>query len=275
MKPDGSIDKFKARLVAKGFKQKADLDFFDTFSPVTRIISIRLLIAIAAIFYLKINQMDVKTAFLNGDLEEEIYMDQPEGFVEPGKENKACRLTKSLYDLKQAPKQWHEKFDACMIENGYKSNECDKCIYSKSWNNLHVIISLYVDDMLIFDSNMHVINETKNMLKSHFDMKDLGVANFILFMKITKTCNGIFLDQLHYVEKILRKYNFHDHKSVATPFDSSVHLFSVNNDDEIFNQKDYASIIDSLRYATNCTRPDIAYAVGVLSRFTSKPSKDH
>ena len=100
MKPDGSIDKFKARLVAKGFKQKSDLDFFDIFSPVTRIISIRLLIAIAAIFYLKIHQMDVKTAFLNGDLKEEIYMDQPEGFVESGQENKVCKLTKSLYGLK-------------------------------------------------------------------------------------------------------------------------------------------------------------------------------
>ena len=103
LKPDGSIDKFKARLVAKGFKQKIDLDFFDTFSPVTKITSIRLLIAIAAIFYLKIHQMDVKTAFLNEDLEEEIYIDQPEGFVEPGPESKVCKLTKSLYGLKQAP----------------------------------------------------------------------------------------------------------------------------------------------------------------------------
>ena len=104
MKPDGSIDTFKARIVVKDFKQKADLDFFDTFSPVTRITSIRLLIAIAAIFYLKIHQMDVKTTFLNEDLEEEIYMDQPEGFVEPAQESKECKLTKSLYGLKQAPK---------------------------------------------------------------------------------------------------------------------------------------------------------------------------
>ena len=180
LKTDGSIDKFKARLVAKGFKKKAYLNFFDTFSPVTRITYIRLLIAIATIFYLKIHQMDVKIVFLNWDLEEEIHMDQTEGFVELGQESKVCKLTKSLYDLKQAPKQWHEKFDSCMIENDYKSNECDKCIYSKSWNNLNVIISFYLDDMLIFGSNLHVINETKNMLKSHFDMKDLSEANFIL-----------------------------------------------------------------------------------------------
>ena len=104
MKLYASIDKFKARLVAKGFKQKADLDFFDTFSPVTRITFIRLLIAIAAIFYLKIHQMDVKIAFLNRDLEKEIYIDQPKGFVEPGQESKVCKLNKSLYGLKQAPK---------------------------------------------------------------------------------------------------------------------------------------------------------------------------
>ena len=166
LKPDGSVDKFKDRLVAKSFKQKDDLDFFDTFSLVTRITSIRLLIAIVAIVYLKIYQMDVKTVFLNGDLEEEIYIDQPKGFVEPGQESKVCKLSKSLYGLKQAPKQWHEKFDSYMIESDYKSNEYDKCIYSKSWNNLHVIISLYVDDMLIFGSNMHVINETKICLKA-------------------------------------------------------------------------------------------------------------
>ena len=129
--------------------------------------------------------------------------------------------------------------------------------------------------MLVFGSNMHVTNETKNMLKSHFDMKDIGEANYILSMKITKVCDRIFLDQSHYAKKILRKYNFHDHKSVATPFDSSVHLFPMNNDDDIFNQKDYASIIGSLHYATDCTRPAIAYVVGMLSRFTSKASKDH
>ena len=162
-----------------------------------------------------------------------------------------------------------------MIENGYKSNECDKCIYYKTWENSHVIISLYVDDLLILGSNLHVINEIENILRSHFDMKDLGETNFILGMKITKTCDGIYLKQSHYIEKILKKYNYHNCKHVVTPFDSSVHLFPINNDNDIVNQKEYASIIGSLRYATDCTRLDIAYAVGVLSRFISKPSRDH
>ena len=106
--------------------------------------------------------MDVKTAFLNGDLDEEIYMDQPEGFVEFGQESKVCKLTKFLYDLKQAPKNWHKKCDSYMIENDYKSNECDKCIYYKTWENSYVIISFHVDDLLIFGSNFHVMKEKKN-----------------------------------------------------------------------------------------------------------------
>ena len=128
MNPDGTIEKYKARLVVKGYKQKEGLYYFDTYSPVTRITSIRMLIALAAVHDLKIHQMDVKTAFLNGELEEDIYMEQPEGFIVPGKEKKVCRLVKSLYGLKQAPKQWHAKFDQTMLANGFKINECDKCV---------------------------------------------------------------------------------------------------------------------------------------------------
>ena len=275
LKPDGSIEKFKARLVAKGFKQKEDIDFFDTFSPVTKVTSIRLLIAIAAIHNLMIHQMDVKTAFLNGDLEEEIYMDQPEGFTMPGNEHKVCKLLKSLYGLKQAPRQWHEKFDQCLLSNGFKTNESDKCIYYKTFDDAHVIICLYVDDLLIFGPNMDIINAAKMLLKNNFDMKDLGEANVILGMKISRTSNGIFVDQSHYIEKILKKYNYFDCKPASIPFDSNVHLFPTKDENDIYNQKEYASIIGSLRYATDCTRLDIAYAVGVLARFTSKPNFEH
>ena len=132
MKTDGSINKYKARLVAKGYKQKEGLDYFDTYSPVTRITSIRMLIAIAALHNLEIHQMDVKTAFLNGDLNEEIYMDQPEGFISLGQEKKVCRLVKSLYGLKQSPKQWLDKFDKVMMSNGFIINECDKCVMLKT-----------------------------------------------------------------------------------------------------------------------------------------------
>ncbi|XP_059315631.1 uncharacterized mitochondrial protein AtMg00810-like [Lycium ferocissimum] len=115
----------------------------------------------------------------------------------------------------------------------------------------------------IWDNRRNVIGETKNILRSHFDMKDLGEGNFILGIKITKTCDGIFLDQSHYVEKILKKYNFLDCKHVVTPFDSSVHLFPVQSENDVINQNEYASLIGSLRYVTDCTRLDIACAVGI------------
>jgi transposase InsO family protein len=193
MKADGSIDKYKARLVVKGYKQKEGVDYFDTYSPVTRITSIRMLIAIAALYNLEIHQMDVKTAFLNGELDEEIYMEQPEGFIVPGKEKKVCRLVKSLYGLKQTPKQWHEKFDNAMMSNGFRINECDKCVYVKNTTSGYVIVCLYVDDMLIMGSNNDIIKATKRMLNSKFDMKDLGVADVILGIKITRTSDGLVL----------------------------------------------------------------------------------
>ena len=203
LKPDGTIDKFKARLVAKGYKQKHNVDYFDTYSLVTRIASIRILFAIASIYKLVVYQMDVKTAFLNGDLEEEIYMEQPDGYVVLGQEHKVCKLVKSLYGLKQAPKQWHEKFDNVMLTHGYVINGANKCIYSKFINNECVIICLYVDDLLIFGTSLDVVHNAKHFLASNFDMKDLGKANIILGNKILRDNDCITLSQSHYVEKIL------------------------------------------------------------------------
>ena len=224
MKTDGSIDKYKARLVAKGYKQKEGLDYFDTYSLVTRITSILMLIAIAALHNLEIHQMDVKTAFLNGDLNEEIDMDQPEGFISLGKEKKVCRLIKSLYGLKQTLKQWHEKFDKVMMSNDFTINECDKCVYVKDTNNGYVIVCLYVDDMLIFCSNNYIITTTKKMLFSKFNMKDLGVADVILGIKISRTSGGLILSQSHYIEKLLDKFDKDESNIARTPVDINLHL---------------------------------------------------
>lgn len=273
LKPDGSIDKFKARLVAKGYKQKEGVDFFDTYSPVTRITSIRMLVAIASLYNLIIHQMDVKTAFLYGDLEEEIYMDQPEGFVVEGLDDKVCRLKKSLYGLKQAPKQWHEKFDTALTSNGYVINEADKCIYSKFVGDSGVIICLYVDDMLIMGTSLDVINKTKQFLKKHFEMKDLGVADVILGIKIVTHSEGITLTQSHYVEKVLKKFNQYNCIPAKTPYDASHHLRKHSGPS--VSALEYARVIGSLMYLMNCTRPDIAYAVGRLSRYTSNPNSEH
>jgi hypothetical protein len=249
------------------------LDYFDTYSPVTRITSIRMLIAIAAINGLEIHQMDVKTAFLNGELDEEIYMEQPEGFKAPGQEGKVCKLVKSLYGLKQAPKQWHEKFDNAMLSNGFKINECDKCVYFKYIQNGYVIVCLYVDDMLIMGSNLEIVKTTKQMLSSRFDMKDLGIADVILGIKISRTSDGLILSQSHYIEKVLEKFKKYDISPTKTPVDVNLHL--ARNNGESISQLEYSRIIGSLMYIMNCTRPDIAYSISKLSRFTSNPGRDH
>ncbi|KAL0431969.1 UNVERIFIED_CONTAM: Retrovirus-related Pol polyprotein from transposon TNT 1-94 [Sesamum radiatum] len=241
-KADGYIDKYKARLVAKGFKQKEGLDFFDTYSPVTRIMSIRVLIAIAALYDFEIHQMDDKTAFLNGELDEETYMEQPEGFVIPGQEKKVCRLVKSLYGLKQPPKQWHEKFDRTILSNGFKINECDKCVYVKNSHKSLIIVCLYVDDILIMESKRDIILTTKRILTKHFDMKYMSLTDVILGIKISKTSDGLALSQSHYVENILKKFKAYDSPPTKTPVDLNLHL------------------------AKNQSQ---------LSRFTSNPSKDH
>ena len=195
-----------------------------------------MLISIAALFNLEIHQMDVKTAFLNGDLNEEIYMEQPEGFVVSGQEKKVCRLVKSLYGLKQAPKQWHEKFDHAMLTNGFKINECDKCVYVKNTDQGYVIVCLYVDDMLIIGSSQNMIKSTKQMLNKRFDMKDMGVADVILGMKITKTSDGYALSQSHYIEKILGKFIKDDMNVARTPIDISLYL-SKNKGDAVSQLK--------------------------------------
>nr|KAJ0195046.1 hypothetical protein LSAT_V11C700360720 [Lactuca sativa] len=274
MKVDDTIDKYKARLVIQGFRQKEGIDFFDTYAPVARISTIRLLLALAAIHNPVIHQMDVKTAFLNGDLDEEIYMKQPEGFVMPGNEHKVCKLKKSLYGLKQAPKQWHQKFDDVVLSNGFALNQADKCVYSKfDTSGKGVMICLYVNDMLIFGTDLEEVDKTKKFLSSSFDMKDMGEDEVILGIRIRKGNNGISISQSHYIEKILKKFNFENCSPVSIPIDPSLKLLP--NKGSPVSQLEYSRAIGCLMYAMISTRPDITYIVGRLSRYTSNPSSHH
>jgi hypothetical protein len=157
--------------------------------------------------------MDVKTTFLNGELEEEIYMDQPECFTVKGQEGMVCKLLKSLYGLKQAPKQWHEKFDKTLLSIDFVVNEADKCVYYRFGEGDGVILCLYVDDILIFGTNLNVIKEVKQFLSQNFEMKDLGEANVILNIKLViESDGGVTLLQSHYVEKVLSCFGYSDCK---------------------------------------------------------------
>ncbi|KAK4386023.1 Retrovirus-related Pol polyprotein from transposon TNT 1-94 [Sesamum angolense] len=236
MKVDGTIEKFKARLVIQGFRQRPGIDYSYIYAPVARISTIRLLIALASIHNLVIHQMDVKTTFLNGNLDEEVYMKQPEGFIMPSNKHKVCKLVKSLYGLKQASKQWHKNFDEVVLSSGYHLNQSDKCVYNKFDNSGNgVIICLYVDDMLIFGTNEHQVDLTKEFLSSRFSMKDRGEADVIL--------------------------------------DPSVKLMPIT--EKVVFKLEYSKVIGYFMYAMTSTRLDIAYAVGKLSRFTSNPSTHH
>jgi hypothetical protein len=217
--------------------------------------------------------MDVKTAFLNKELEEEIYMTQPDGFIVEGHEDKVCKLYKSLYGLKQAPKQWHEKFNLTLISAGFSVNEADRCVYYRYAGGQRVILCLYVDDILIFGTSLDVINEVKIFLCQNFDMKDLGEADVILNIKLIKGENGITLLQSHYVEKILKRFGYKNSKSSPTPYDPSLILRKNRRIGR--DQLRYSQMIGSFIYLASATRPDISFAVSKLSRFTSNPGNDH
>ena len=167
--------------------------------------------------------MDIKTTFQNTELEE-IYMDQPDVFVVKGQESKVCKLLKSMYGLKQATKQWHEKFDRTLISAGFVINEADRCVYYRYGDGAGVILCLYVDDLLIFSTNIDAINEVKSFLSKSFDMKDLGEADVILNIKLIKGENGITVSQSHYVEKILSHFGYVNSKPSPTRYDPSVIL---------------------------------------------------
>nr|AAL31045.1 putative polyprotein [Oryza sativa Japonica Group] len=218
--------------------------------------------------------MDVKTAFLNEELEEEIYMDQPDGYVLEGQEGMVCKLLKSLYGLKQAPKQWHEKFDTTLTSAGFVVNEADKCVYYRYGGGEGVILCLYVDDILIFGTSFNVIEEVKDYLFKSFEMKDLGEADVILNIKLQRGDEGgITLVQSHYVDKVLSRFGYSDCKPAPTPYDPNVLLRKSRRIAR--DQLRYSQIIGSLMYLASATRPDISFAVSKLSRFVSNPGDDH
>ena len=285
LKKDGRGDlvKYKARLVVKGFGQKKGIDFDEIFSPVVKLSSIRIILGLATNQDLEIEQLDVKTAFLHGDLEEEIYMQQPEGFEDKRKEDLVCKLKKSLYGLKQAPRQWYKKFDSFMVGHGYRRTAADYCVYFKRYpGEKFIILLLYVDDMLIVGQDRAQISKLKEELAESFEMKDLGPAKQILGMEITRDRKNrrLWLSQERYVERILERFNMKEAKPVTTPLGGHYKLSksscpSTEEENKKMVVIPYSSAVGSLMYAMVCTRPDIAHAVGVVSRFLSNPGKQH
>ena len=241
--------------------------------------SIHMILAIVACLDLELFQMDVKTAFLNGDLREEIYMDQPEGFQVEGCEDKVYKLKKTLYGLRQSSREWNLKFNNTMIQLGFISNKLDRCVYTLKSGSSFAILSLYVDDILLAGNDIEMLNKIKLELGSEFEMKDMGEASYVLGIEIIRDRKNrtLSLNQERYLRKVLNRFGMQNCSPAPTPLVMGKRL-TKNKDLEEGQElldKPYAEAVGSLMYAMLCTRPDLAYPVSLVSRYQSNPSQAH
>jgi transposase InsO family protein len=270
---DCSINKYKARLVVKGYAQIFGVDYSDTFAPVSRLDTIRLILAVAAQKGWKVFQLDVKSAFLNGVLEEEIYVEQPEGFVVQGEEDKVYLLKKALYGLKQAPRAWYSKINDHLLSIGFVKSLSESTLYVKHKGNNILIISLYVDDLLVTGDDTRLVEEFKQEMMQVFEMTDLGLMTFFLGIEIKQNETDVFICQKKYAREILTKFQMEECKAVSTPMNQKEKLSKEDGAEKI-DEGYYRSLIGCLMYLT-ATRPDILFAVSMLSRFMHCASEMH
>ena len=289
-KGDGTFERFKARLVARGFKQIEGLDYDETYAPVGRYTTSRILLAMACEKDWEIHQMDVDTAFLYGEIEEEIYISQPEGF-EDGTP-RICRILKALYGLKQSPRQWNKKLHEQLLEMGWIPSLLDPALYHLYNGKDEAHMLTYVDDLLICCSSLELLARIKQGLTQAFKMKDLGEASYYLALNILRDRKSrqLWLGQPKYIANCLEKYKISKVSNAPTPLPTGFQVLEV---DEARNdltpreesmlspllqgrdQRRYQSIIGALNFAAQCTRPDISYAVGKLSQVCHKPRERH
>ena len=279
---DGSLDRYKARLVAQGYSQEKGIDYEEVFSPVVRYTAIRSLLALGNALGLEMHQMDVKTAFLQGELDTEIFMKQPPGYVDSSKPDYVCKLNKSIYGLKQAARCWNAAINKYLTSNGYQKSNADSCLYSKSikQKNGHVdflIMAIYVDDILLLSNSAVLLNEEKRLLGDRFKIVDQGEVHHILGMSIKRNRKdrSLHVSQPKYLEGILKRFKMLECKSVSTPLEAGRRFQKLSEDEEMVDVQQYQMMIGCLTYAATTTRADIAAAVGILAQFMAKPGKEH
>lgn len=274
LNPDGSIERFKSRIVARGYSQREGIDYKELFAPVVRMDSIRLLFALAAQLQLKFVQFDIATAFLYGELDEDLYLTPPKGLeVEQGY---TCKLHKSLYGLRQAPRCWNSKLTQILEQHGLVRSKCDPCVYFANKSKYKLIICVYVDDGIIFAENSKQIEETISYLKSHLDVKLITSKCFVGVQIEQMNDGSIFLHQQSYINKIIDKFGM----SEAVGCDSPVEVNHPLNRPEVLQLDTvdgipYAELLGSIMYCSTSTRPDLSYAMSVFSRHTKAPKQAH
>jgi transposase InsO family protein len=269
----GAVVKRKARLVAKGYVQRQGVDFDDVFAPVARMDSVRVLIALAAHEGWQVHHMDVKSAFLNGDLLEEVYVQQPLGYVKAGDEDKVLRLRKALYGLRQAPRAWNAKLDDSLNSLGFERCPSEHAVYRRGTGDSLLLVGVYVDDLVITGQDTKEIDHFKQQMTKLFSMSDLGKLSFYLGIEVAQERDRIMLCQAAYAKRLLERTGMTDCNPCTTPMEARLKLSKQGAGDSV-DLTLYRSVIGGLRYLTH-TRPDITFAVGYLSRFMEAPTTEH
>lgn len=270
---DGKIVKHKARLVAKGYVQKRGVDYDEVYAPVTRLETVRLLLALSAKKNWEVHHLDVKTAFLNGEIKEDVYVSQPEGFEKTGKEHLVYKLKKALYGLRQAPRAWYAKLNSCLENFGFLRCPYEPAVYTRMEQGEVLIIAVYVDDLLVTGSCIDVIEKFKREMNQKFQMSDMGKLSYYLGIEVEQRDNCIVLKQSGYARKILEKAGMLECNPTTYPMDPKV-LITRDEKGEEIDATMFRSLIGGLRYLVH-TRPDIAYCVGIVSRYMERPTKLH
>lgn len=273
-KADGSVERFKARLVAKGYTQSYGIDYQETFAPVAKLNTVRVLLSIAVNQDWPLFQLDVKNAFLNGDLVEEVYMDMPPGFETNCTRGKVCRLRKSLYGLKQSPRAWFDKFTRVLKQDGYLQSQADHTLFIKHFTNGKItMLIVYVDDIVLTGNYEEEMRRLKLLLSKEFEIKDLGHLRYFLGMEVARSSKGISVSQRKYVLDLLKETGNSGCRPVDTPMDPNTKLKS-EAEEMLVDKGQYQRLVGKLIYLTH-TRPDISFAVSLVSQFLSNPSETH
>ncbi|GKA37879.1 zinc finger, CCHC-type containing protein [Tanacetum coccineum] len=269
----GVVVRNKARLVAQGYTQEEGIDYDEVFAPVARIEAIRLFLAFASFMGFIVYQMDVKSAFLYGTIDEEVYVSQPPGFVDPDHPTKVYKVVKALYGLHQAPRAWYATLSTFLEKHGYKRGTIDKTLFIKRDKKDIMLVQVYVDDIIFGSTNKSWCDEFEALMQSRFQMSSMGELTFFLGLQVKQNKGGIFISQDKYVAEILKKFDLVNVKAAITPMETKLPL---TKDEEAFDVDVhlYRSMIGSLMYLT-ASRPDIMYAVCVCSRFQVTPKTSH
>ncbi|KAI3758565.1 hypothetical protein L6452_06132 [Arctium lappa] len=270
---DGVVIRNKARLVAKGYRQEEGIDYDETYAPVACIEAIRMFLAYAANKNFTVFQMDVKTAFLNGILKEEVYVSQPEGFVNQDKPDHVYILDKALYGLKQAPRAWYDVLSKFLVKSGFSKGKIDTTLFIKKEKADIILIQIYVDDIIFGSTNPKYCKNFSNLMVSRFQMSMMGEMNFFLGLQVKQLSTGIFINQSKYILDILRKYKMEDCKSIGTPMAPGTKIHDDPSGTSV-DLRTYRGMIGSLMYLTS-SRPDIMFSTCLCSRYQADPKESH